>query len=458
MLDAYRCLMECAKQYAFDYMEHIDAMPATPGPEAKHALDCFDEPLPRRGTMARDVLSLLHTRAAPATTAQTGGRYFGFVIGGLLPVAHAASWLADTWNQNTGLAAMSPAASRLEAVCERWLAELLHLPAGTAMGLVTGSANALICTLAAARNTLLERQGWDVARLGLRRAPALRVIAGEDAHATVLSGLSLLGIGADEIETVPTDEDGRMRLDALPEMDRRTLCILQAGNVCGGACDPIEAVCAKARAAGAWVHVDGAFALWAGASRRFRHLVAGMEQADSWSLDAHKTLNAGYDCGIALCRHREALISALQARGAYIPYGDERDNMSYTTEMSRRARAVPLWAVLKCLGAEGVERLVDTLCDHAAFFAALLREAGMELVRPVSFNQCMVACGSEERTAAVLKAVQESGVCWCGSARWKGRLVIRVSVCSHATTRDDIEKSAAVFARAVHKSARQAGA
>ncbi len=272
---------------------------------------------------------------------------------------------------------------------------------------------------------------------------------GEDAHATVRPGLSLLGFGTDEIETVPADDAGRMRLDALPPLDGRTLCVAQAGNVNGGAFDPIDGICDRARAAGAWVHVDGAFGLWAGASRRLRHLVRGMEKADSWSLDAHKTLNAGYDCGIALCRHRDAFTQALQARGSYIAYGAERDNMRYTTEMSRRARAVPLWAVLRSLGAEGVERLVDTLCDHAAHFASCLERAGFELVCPVSFNQFMVACGSEDRTARVLRAVQESGVCWCGSSRWKGRLVIRVSVCSHATTRDDVEKSSDAFARAL---------
>ena len=421
--------------------------PVFPKEEALAALDTLEKPLPQEGTAPAEVMEQLHTIGAPATTAQTGGRYFGFVNGGLLPVAHAAQWLADTWNQNGALYLMSPTAARLEDLCERWVVQLLGLPEGTAMGLVTGSANALLCALAAARNELLRRQGYDAAESGLRNAPAILVVLGEGAHATVRSALSLLGIGAAEVETVPMDALGRMDARYLPELDGRTLLILQAGNVNGGGFDPIRDLCEKARAAGAWVHIDGAFVLWAAASRKYRHLTDGLELADSWSLDAHKTLNAGYDCGIVLCREREALTRALQASGAYVQYSEQRDGMLYTTEMSRRARGIVLWAVLKSLGAGGVERLVDSLCAHAWYFALKLQKVGFELAAPVCFNQFMVRRHTPEETRLALDAVQKSGVCWCGGSTWEGEPVIRISVCSFRTTYEDIDQSVDAFAR-----------
>ena len=420
-------------------------MTAYPDAKSLAALAEFDEPLPLKGTDPLSVLERLHTIGANGTTAQIGGRYLGFVNGGLLPVAHAAEWITDTWNQNGALAVMSPVTAKLEELCEQWIVELLGLEQGTAMGLVTGSSNATLCALAAARNNLLQGLGYDIKRNGLRNAPPLRILVSEDAHASVKAALSVLGFGCEEIELLPTDEYGRIRTEALPEMDNRTLCVIQAGNVNGGSYDPIDEICDKARKAGAWVHVDGAFGLWAAASRKYRHLVKGMEKADSWSVHAHKTLNAGYDCGIVLCRHRDALVSALQASGSYIQYGERRDGMLYTTEMSRRARAIPLWAVLKSLGTDGVERLIDTLCERAEYFAECLRDIGFDVINPVFFNQFMVSCETDAKTEVVLHTIQNSGVCWCSGSKWKGRSVIRVSVCSHATTKDDIGKSVAVF-------------
>ncbi|HBN55353.1 MAG TPA: aspartate aminotransferase family protein [Lachnospiraceae bacterium] len=380
----------------------------------------------------------------------SGQGNFGFVNGGLLPVAHAAEWLADTWNQNGALSVMSPVTAQIESVCEGWITELFGLEKGTAMGLVTGSSNAIICALAAARNTLLKRQGYDLAENGLRNAPAIRIVVGADAHSSVKAALSVLGFGKAETEIVPTDEFGRMKIENVPELDNHTLLILQAGNVNGGSYDPIDKLCDLAKERGAWVHIDGAFGLWAAASKKYRYLVKGMEKADSWSTDAHKTLNAGYDCGIVLCRHRDEFTAALQASGAYIQYGESRDGMLYTTEMSRRARAVPLWAVLKSLGAKGVEQLIDTLCGHAEHFAAGLQKAGFELVNPVFFNQFMVRCETERKTEHVLHEIQNSGICWCSGSKWKGESVIRVSICSHATTREDIDKSIRVFCQALH--------
>lgn len=442
-------LLEQTKESAFDYLEKLpEKSPFPPEAELTH-LSVFREPLPESSCGAEDIIRLLAENGWHATTAQAGGRFFGFVVGGLLPVAHAASWLADTWNQNSGLYAMSPLVSELESVCERWLTELFGLPDGTAMGLATGSANALICALAAARNDLFRRQGYDLKKQGMRGAPAIRVVLSEQAHSTVKSALSILGFGEEELEYVSCDASGRMRLDALPALDAATLLLIQAGNVNGGSFDPIEELCDRARAAGAWTHIDGAFGLWAAASRKQSHLTRGMEKADSWSTDAHKTLNAGYDCGIVLCRHREALAEALQASGAYIPYSpDFRDNMLYTTEMSRRARVVPLWAVLKQLGREGIEELVDRLCENAEYFAERLRSIGLTVVNPVCFNQFLVRCSTPEKTQALLRAVQEDGVCWCGGSTWDQEPIIRISVCSHRTTRTDLDASARSFAAA----------
>ena len=441
----YHELLDQTAQYAQAYMEAIHDQTPFPGKNEIQALERFNEELPEHETEASAVIKELSEIGAPGTTAENGGRFFGFVNGGLLPVAHAAQWLADTWNQNSALYVMSPVASKLEAVCERWIVQLLGLEPQTAMGLVTGSSNAIICALAAARNEMLNRQGYDVAEKGLRNAPPLRIVISEDAHSSVKAALSVLGFGSAEVELIPTDEQGRIKIAAMPELDERTILILQAGNVNGGSFDPVDELCDLANAAGAWVHVDGAFGLWAAASQKYRHLTKGMEKADSWSVDAHKTLNAGYDCGIVLCRHRSALASALQASGAYIQYGAQRDGMLYTTEMSRRARAVPLWAVLKALGASGVEELIDTLCGHAEYFARRLQEVGYQLVNPPVFNQFMISCGSEEKTAEVLKFIQNSGICWCSGSKWKGESIIRISVCSCATTTADIDKSVEVF-------------
>lgn len=443
--ETYRELLEQTAYYAQKYISEVREKTPFPGEEDLEKLKEFDQELPQTETDASEVIRELYEIGVHGTTAEIGGRFFGFVNGGLLPAAHAAEWLADTWNQNAALYVMSPTVSKLESICERWIVQLLGLAPETAMGLVTGSSNAIICALAAARNEMYRRQGYNVAEKGLRNAPALRIVISADAHSAVRAALSVLGIGSEEIETIPTDEQGRIKTADVPELDAHTILIIQAGNVNGGSFDPIDELCDLANKVGAWVHIDGAFGLWAAASRKYRYLTKGMEKADSWSVDAHKTLNAGYDCGIVLCRHRDALASALQANGAYIQYGAQRDGMLYTTEMSRRARAIPLWAVLRSLGADGVEKLIDTLCGHAEYFAEQLQKAGYHLVAPPALNQFMISCGSEEKKAALLRYIQNSGVCWCSGSKWKGESIIRVSVCSCATTKEDIDKSVEVF-------------
>ena len=440
-----KMLLRKAEEYSFEYMDTLNDKRVFPVTEQLEGLSNFDEPLPDDGTEAEMVIDMLQRYGSPAAAAQTGGRYFGFVSGGLLPVAHAAQWIVDTWNPNSALYAMSPVASKLEQICEGWLADLFGLPKETALGLVTGSSNALICALAAARNELLKRQGHDVKTKGLRNAPPIRVIIGEGAHSCVGSALSVLGFGSEEIEKVPVDAEGRIITSEISQLDKTCLLILQAGNVNGGSFDQFDEICDMANRAGAWVHVDGAFGLWAACSEKYKHLTKGFEKADSWNCDAHKTLNAGYDCGIVMCRHRTALTEALAAEGAYIAYSENRDNMLYTTEMSRRARGVILWAVLKSLGKRGVADLIDHLCGLAAYFADELKKAGVQLVNLPCFNQIMVKGRSDEDTLRILQIVQESGECWCGASMWEGHPVIRISVCSHVTTKEDIDRSVDVF-------------
>ena len=411
-------------------------------------LDIFDESIPSTGSDPRETLALLHKHGSPATVTTTGGRYFGFVNGALHPPALAAKWLVGAWDQNAALHVMSPITSKLEAVCEAWLVDLFKLPPGTAAGFVTGTSTSLICGIAAARSELLRRLQWDVGVKGLYGAPEIRVVLGDQAHGAVLRALALLGLGQARVERVATDAQGRMRPSALPELDERTLLVVQAGNVNSGSFDPMKELIDRAREADAWIHVDGAFGLWAAASKSTYPLYAGAEQADSWSVDAHKTLNAPYDCGIVLCRHREAFVLALQATGAYLQFSDHRDGMLYTPEMSRKARAIELWMTLKTLGKDGIESLVDQLCARAKLFAQRLEERDFRILNDVVFNQVLVAGDNEEQTRRTLLAyIQQSGECWCGGSTWNNEAVIRVSVCSWVTTPDDVERSVAAFVK-----------
>ena len=448
-------LFEQARAYACEYMEGIRERRVFPDGPALDRLRAFDEALPESPTDPQEILRLLHEHGSPATVATTGGRYFGFVTGGAVPAALAAKWLSDVWDQVTALYLLSPAVSRLEAICQKWVVDLLGLPAGTVAGLVSGTSAATMCGLAAGRNELLRRQGWDASQRGLFGAPELRVVMTEQAHATVPKALALLGLGRARVELVPADRQGRMIVATMPELDSRCLVIAQAGNVSTGSFDPLEEIGLRVRRAGAWMHVDGAFGLWAAASRTYGHLTKGMEAADSWSVDGHKTLNTPYDCGIVLCRDSRALVSALQASDAYILYGEHRDGMLYTPEMSRRARAVELWATLKALGRSGVEALVDRLCGHAARFGSELGTRGFRILNDVVFNQVLVACESAELTNATLRFVQESGECWCGGSTWEGEPVIRISVCSWATTASDVDRSVAAFVNARARALRE---
>lgn len=448
-------LLQEAHRYAADFIGAGADQSAFPSEQAMAELSAFDEPMPLAGLPGTDVLTELARYGAPATTAQQGGRYFGFVNGGALPTALAARWLADVWDQNSAVFKTSPIASKLESVTEKWVAELLGLPDSTVAGFVTGSSSAIFCGLAAARWRLLEQQGWDVNADGLAGAPKLRVITGQQTHATVVKAVALLGFGTSNIEWVDVDDQGRVIADKMPTLDANSIVCLQAGNVASGSFDPFEAVCVQAREVGAWVHVDGAFGLWAAASEKYNELTKGMELAHSWSVDGHKTLNTPYDCGLALCADETALEKALQASGSYIVRGSDRDGMNFTPDMSRRARSIELWAALKYLGKDGVDQLIDLLCTRAREMAKALEAEGFRILNDVVFNQVLVACESEELTKVTIADVQASGVCWAGTTNWFGETVVRVSVCNWATTSEDVALSTKAFVDARAKAQKQ---
>jgi glutamate/tyrosine decarboxylase-like PLP-dependent enzyme len=441
-------LFDIARSSAFAYVDGLAERRVFPDDAAIRGLAAFREPLPAAPAPGLEIVRMLDVHGAPATVATTGGRYFGFVNGGALPAAIAAKWIADVWDQNAALYLMSPVASELETVCEGWLVDLLGLPDGTAAGFVTGTTSATLCGLAAGRNAILRRLGWNVNEDGLFGAPPVRVILGAEAHASVGKALGVLGLGRSRVEIAPADAEGRMIASRMPVLDDRCLVLVQAGNVNSGAFDPFEEIGELARRAGAWVHVDGAFGLWAAASAGKRHLTRGVESADSWSVDAHKTLNAPYDCGVILCRRREDFVSAMQTSASYLLGSEQRDGMHLSLDMSRRSRSVELWATLKALGRSGVEDLVDRLCDHARDMARALHGHGFRILNDVVFNQVLVACADSDATTATLARLQRSGECWCGGAVWHGEPVIRISVCSWATTSADIERSVRAFVAA----------
>ena len=441
-------LLDKARQFAGDYVKILSERPVFPTRESLGSMEILQEPLPESPSDSISVLELLHQIGSPATVAQTTGRYFGFVNGGMLPVALAARWVADTWDQNTAHYVMSPINSRLEEICERWMVSLFGFPEETAVGFVSGTTIANFSGLCAGRNEILRRRGWDVTKKGLYGAPPIRIIVGADAHAAVFKSISMLGLGTDHIEVVPSDDQGAMRADQIPTLDEPALVIAQVGNVNSGAIDPVGAICDRVRPSSSWVHVDGAFGLWARVLPSMQKLCAGIEKADSWSTDAHKTLNVPYDSGMILCRDRAALMRAFESSAAYFQWSDQRDPMSYRPSMSNRARVIELWAVLKTLGREGVQQLVEQLCGNARYFAQLLAEQGFQIHNEIVFNQVLASCDGDALTAATLKNIQSSGECWCGGSTWHGKTVIRISVCDWATTPKEVERSVRAFVEA----------
>lgn len=443
-------LFELACERAIRYLEKIGDRRVSPSQEAVVRLSELGGPLPEGPTSPEEVFEMLDEIGSPATVASAGPRYFGFVVGGALPVTVAANWLAGAWDQNAPVSLLSPVGAACERVALGWLVELLGFPQGTWGGLVTGATEANFTGLAAARHAILHRQGWDVGDKGIFGAPKIRVIVGDEVHVSVLLALRVLGFGRDDIIRVPTDDQGRMRSDALPELDANTIVCLQAGNVNSGAFDPADEICASARQADAWVHVDGAFGLWAAAAPGRKHLTAGVAEADSWATDAHKWLNVPYDCGIVFCREPEYLAMTMSLDpAAYIAEGRgaaEPDNFSLA--MSRRARGVEVWAALRTLGRSGIADLVERNCQYARVFADRLSGEGYEILNEVNLNQVLVSFGDDEQTRSVIAKVQEDGTCWVGGTVWHGRQAMRISLSSWATTSHDVELSIEAMLRA----------
>ena len=441
-------LLDDASGRARRYLAALDSRAVAPTPEALAALARFDGPLPERASSPDRVLAELDELGSPATVASAGRRYFGFVTGGSLPVTVAASWLASAWDQNAGLVACSPIGAKLEQVALDWLKDLFHLPRDSGGGFVTSATAANFSALAAARHALLARAGWDVEAQGLFGAPPITVVVGEEVHASVQKALSMVGLGRERVARVPCDAQGRMLREKMPPITERTIVCVQAGNVNTGAFDPVAEICEHVRSRGAWVHVDGAFGLWAAAAPARAHLARGIENADSWATDAHKWLNVPYDSGLVLTRHADSLRAALSVGAAYLAQGEARIPYQYTPDFSRRARGVEVWAALRQLGRAGLEDLIERTCRLAEAFAAGLSRKGFAVLNDVVLNQVLVSFGSPERTREVIARVQSEGTCWCGGTIWQGHTAMRISVSSWATTAADVDRSLAAIVRA----------
>ena len=440
-LAARPALLREASERALAYLAGLAERPVAPAADAVAALRRLDFPLPGSGLGAPEVLALLDEVGSPATVASGGPRYFGFVTGGALPVAQAAAWLSAAWDQNVALSVMSPAAAMLDGVALRWVTELLGLPAGTGGGFVTGATMANVTCLAAARDAALTRHGWDAAAQGLVGAPPVTVVVGAQVHTTVRKALGLVGLGRNRAIVLPADDQGRIEPRGLPALSGPALVCLQAGNVNSGASDPFAPLITWAHEHGAWVHVDGAFGLWAACAAGTAGQAAGVAAADSWATDAHKWLNTTYDCGIALVRDPGALRAAMEATAAYLPGEASREPMHHTPQSSQRARGAEVWAVLAALGRSGVAELVTRTCALARRFADGIRAGGYGVLNDVVLNQVVVDFGT--RTEATIAAVQDEGTCWCGPTTWRGRPAMRVSVSCWNTTEADVDRSVA---------------
>lgn len=427
---------------AIDYLQDIEERKVAPSQISLENLVVFEETMPVIGKGVLETIDFLHHFGSPATMASNGGRYFGFVIGGTHTAAMAAHWLATAWDQNAGLEITSPVNAKIEQVTEQWLRDILPVSKNASVGFVTGVTMANFCALAAARSCLLQQLDWDVEAYGLYGAPRLTVVVGEEVHGSLLKALSMLGLGRERIIRVPSDDNGRMRTDLIPSLDNKTILCLQAGNVNTGAMDD-GSIIANAKAAGAWVHIDGAFGLWAGASDEKKYLTQGYALADSWATDAHKWLNVPYDNGLVICREGKYLRKAMSMFGDYLDQTGERIPYQLTPELSRRARAIDVWATLRTLGKQGISELINRSCNHATVCAGLLQEAGFEVLNGVETNQILVSFGSDEDTRQIIQRVQSDGTCWCSGTVWKGRTAMRISITSAKTTEADIRASMA---------------
>jgi glutamate/tyrosine decarboxylase-like PLP-dependent enzyme len=451
--------LSAAAQHARDFLDSLDDRPVAARVDAAGVRDALGGPLPEHGEDPTAVIDALAAGVEPGLVATAGPRHFGFVIGGALPAALAADWLVSAWDQNSAFHALSPAAAAIEEITSAWTVDVLGLPARASVGFVTGGQGANTTCLAAARHAVLAKAGWDVEGDGLIGAPPIRILCGEQAHATIDTALRLLGLGGNTAVRVAADDQGRMRPDALDDALARssgpTIVCAQAGNVATGAFDAFEPIAEACAAHGAWLHVDGAFGLWAAATPSLRHLTKGVDRADSWAIDAHKWLNVPYDGAMAIVADADAHIAAMSLAGPYlVADAGQRDGTNYVPESSRRARAVPIYAALRSLGRAGVAEIVDRNCAGARRMAERLAAIpGTHILNDVVLNQVLIQLpGGDDANRAAVAAVQRDGTCWLGGTTWNGQYVLRVSVSNWATTDDDIDRSADAIARAAHAS------
>lgn len=448
MDSAVRELLQKALNDSIAYRESLESRRVFPDAKMLEQLNRLDIKLPDKPSDSAKVLELLSRSGSPGTVAVAGPRYFGFVIGGSTPVTLAANWLAGAWDQNCGMDTTSPVAAKVEEVSLRWLLELFGFPKDCGGAFVTGATMAGFTCLAAARSQLLKRQGWNVEKQGLFGAPEINVIVSEEVHITILKAFSMLGLGSERITRVLTDKNGRMLIDKIPIPEGPTILCVQAGDVNSGCFDPINEIIAKFKSDDVWIHVDGAFGLWVLVSEKLKHLGRGVEKADSWSVDAHKWLNVPYDSGIALVRNAESLRSAMSISTSYLKSTPgKRQPSEFTPELSRRARGIEVWTAIASLGQQGIAEIVERCCAHAQKAANRLTGADYRILNDVVINQVLVSFGSDEKTERVIKAIQEDGTCWCGGTKWKGQTAMRISICSWATTDDDMDKSLAAMIR-----------
>lgn len=455
-----------AYEAALEYLEGLPNRPVRPVATLAALRASLATPLPDHGQDSEAVVADLAAAAEPGVIGSGSGRFFGFVVGGALPAALAADWLTSVWDQNAGLYVIGPAAAVVEDVAASWILELLGLPPTASVGFVTGAQMANFTCLAAARHHVLQDAGWDVETGGLAGAPPVRVVAGAERHSTIDRALRLLGIGTDALVPVAVDNEGRMIPAALAATLRAgagpTIVCAQVGHVNTGAIDPVAEICPLAREAGAWVHVDGAFGMWAAASPTRRELVRGVDAADSWAVDAHKWLNVPYDSGLAICAHPEAHHAAMGVRASYLVHGSggERDALDYNPEFSRRARGFAVYAAIRALGRSGLADMVERSCRLARRFAEQLSALpGVTVVNDVVLNQVLVRFtdSRDERdddvhTRKVIHRVQEEGVCWMSGATWHGEAVMRISVTNWSTDEADVDASVASIARCAAES------
>jgi glutamate/tyrosine decarboxylase-like PLP-dependent enzyme len=440
-----------ASRRAVEYLAQIRERCVFPTPDALLSMDLLGGPVPDAPRNPLQVLDLLDRVGSAATVANAGGRYFGFVCGGALPAARAANVLAAAWDQNVGLRVLSPVGAFLEEISLAWLIDILGLPPTCAGTIVTGATAANLTGLAAARHQILWDAGRDVEALGMFGARPIPVYVGEQAHTSVLKALALLGFGRKRVIILPTDNQGRILVSKLPRIAEPSIVCIQAGDVNTGAFDNAREICSWAQESGSWVHVDGAFGMWAAASPERAHLTAGFANADSWALDGHKWLNVPYDCGLAFVRSPESLRSAMSVEASYLQLGKGREPVQWSPDMSHRARGVEIWAAIQSLGRSGITEMIERSCQHAARFAAELAAAGYAVLNDVVLNQVLVSFGSDTETEQCVKAIQEDGTCWCSSTRWRGQFAMRISVCSWATTEEDVAISIAAIMRTVEQ-------